>query len=56
MSHELGVDAAFTYAPRDQLRVLTAEVDDQDRPLLGRPLRKRDNLSLTAVDSSATPS
>jgi hypothetical protein len=28
--HELRVDAALADAPRDQLRVLPAEVDDED--------------------------
>ena len=32
--HELGVDARLADAPGDQLRVLAAEVEHQDRPLL----------------------
>ena len=33
---ELRVDARLAHAPRDQLRVLAAEVDDEHRPLLRR--------------------
>ena len=32
---ELGVDAALADPTRDELRVLPAEVDDEDRPVLG---------------------
>jgi hypothetical protein len=53
MPDELGVDAALADAPRDQLRVLPAEIDDEDRTLLGSALRKRDDLS---ADSSGLPS
>ena len=48
---ELGVDAAFADASRDQLRVLTAEVDDEDGPLLGRRLRR----SWTTAASAISP-
>jgi hypothetical protein len=53
---ELRVDPALTYAPGDQLRVLAAEVDDQNGALFGSGLTKRNDLSLSAGDSSATPS
>ena len=39
--HELGVDAALAHAPRDQLRVLAAAVQNEHRPLLGGRLRRR---------------
>jgi hypothetical protein len=44
---ELGVDPAFAHAPGDQLRVLPAEVDDEDRAFLGGGLgdRKRDDFA-----------
>ena len=35
MVDELGVDTALADAPGDQLRVLTAEVQNEHRPLLG---------------------
>jgi hypothetical protein len=54
--HELRVDTALAHAPGDQVRVLPAEVDDEDRTLLGSSLGKRDDLGLNAADSSATPS
>ena len=41
VADELGVDTALTDAASDQLRVLTAEVDDQHRPLLPRRLGGR---------------
>jgi hypothetical protein len=56
VADELGVDAALTYAPGDQLRVLAAEVDDENGALLGSGLTKGNDLSLSAADSSATPS
>ena len=28
--HDLGIDAGFAHAPRDQLRHLAAEIDDKD--------------------------
>ena len=37
---ELRVDAALAHAPRDQLRVLAAEVQNEHRPLLGGRLRR----------------
>ena len=47
MRNELGVDAALAHAARDQLRVLAAEVDDEDRALLRRGFlqRQRDDLA-----------
>ena len=33
--HDLGVDVRLAHAPRDQLRVLRAEVDDEDEVVLG---------------------
>jgi hypothetical protein len=46
MRDELGVDAALSNPPRDQLRVLAAAVEHEHRPLLRRSLRyrKRDDL------------
>ncbi len=46
MSDELGVDAGLAHAPRDELAVLPAEVDDEDRALfrLGLGGRERDDL------------
>jgi hypothetical protein len=38
MSHELRVDAALAHPARDQLRVLAAEIYDEDRPLISRRL------------------
>jgi hypothetical protein len=32
--HELRVDPALAHAPRDELRVLAAEVDDEDGAVL----------------------
>ena len=32
VAHELGVDAAVADAPGNELRVLTAEIEDEDRP------------------------
>ena len=53
VSYELRVDAAFAHAPRDQLRVLPAEIHHQHRPLLRGPLRQREDFS---ADSSVPPS
>src|SRR6266511_84408 len=39
---QLRIDAAFAHPPRDQLRVLPAEVDDEHRPFFGRLLRDRE--------------
>ena len=39
VSHQLRVDAALPHAPRDQLRVLAAEVDDENGTLFRRRLR-----------------
>ena len=55
VGHELRVDAALAHAPRDQLRVLPAEVDDEHRALLGPRLREVQDLGVSA-DSSAPPS
>ena len=43
---ELRVDPRLAHAPRDQLAVLPAEIDDEDRPLFRRGLgrRERDDL------------
>jgi hypothetical protein len=46
MRDELGVDPALADAARDQLRVLPAEVDDEDWTLLGRGLRRRERNDL----------
>ena len=35
MRDELGVDARLADAPRDELAVLAAEVEDEDRTVLG---------------------
>ena len=48
--HELRVHARLAHAPRDQLRVLAAEVEDEHRPLLGRGLRR----SAPAAGTDAT--
>jgi hypothetical protein len=44
---ELGVDAALADAPRDQLRVLPAEVDDEHGTLLALVLRERERDDLS---------
>jgi hypothetical protein len=44
--HELRVHAALAHPSRDQLRVLAAEVDDEDGPLLGRLLGSRKRYDL----------
>ena len=46
MSDELRVHASLAHAPRDQLAVLAAEVDDEDGAFLGQCLgrRERDDL------------
>jgi len=54
VADELGVDAALADAPRDQLRVLPAEVEDENRPLL--LAGKRKYARLLSADSSAPPS
>jgi hypothetical protein len=56
--HELRVDAAFAYPTGDQLSVLAAEIDHEDRAFLRRGLRrrKRENLRrLSRAGNSATP-
>ena len=44
--HELRVDPRLAHAPRDQLAVLPAEIDDEDRAVFRRGLgrRERDDL------------
>ena len=54
VAHELGIDAALADASGDQLRILAAQINDENRALLRRRLGERDDLS--AVDSSAIPS
>ena len=46
VSDELRVDPRLAHAPRDELAVLAAEVDDEDRTLFGRGFggRERDDL------------
>jgi hypothetical protein len=39
VADELGVDPALADPARDQLRVLAAEVDHEDRTFLGRSFR-----------------
>jgi hypothetical protein len=52
---DLGVDASLAHTPRDQLRVLAAEVDDEYGPFLRRGLRmQRDDFSRDG--NSARPS
>jgi hypothetical protein len=51
MADELGVDAALADAACDQLRVLTAEVENQDRPLLRQ--REGNDVRRLSGDSSA---
>ena len=47
---ELGVDTALANAPGNQLRILAAQIDDENRPLLRRTLWQRQDFS---GDSSA---
>ena len=54
VADELGVDAALAHAPRDQLRVLPTEVENEDGPVL--PDRQREDLRALSADSSAPPS
>ena len=51
VADELGVDAALAHAPRDQLRVLPAEVDNENRPVLRAG--ELQDLRLLSGDSSA---
>jgi hypothetical protein len=53
--HELGVHPRLAHAARDQLRVLAAEVDDEDGAFLRRRLGRGERKHLSA-DSSAPPS
>ncbi len=54
---ELGVDARLANATRDELAVLAAEVDDEDRTLFGRGFggRERDDLGHVSAGSSERP-
>ena len=54
VADELGVDAALAHAARDQLRVLAAEVENENGPVA--PDRQLDDLGLLSADSSAPPS
>ena len=38
--HDLRIDARLAHAPRDELRDLTAEIDDEDADLLGLTWRR----------------
>ena len=53
MRNELGIDTALADAPRDQLRVLAAQIDDENRPLAGRGLRPGLRGDLSRGDSAA---
>ena len=53
VADELGVDPALTHAPRDQLCVLTTQIEDEDRPLFRSPLRQAHDLT---DGNSAPPS
>ena len=55
VTDQLRIDAALADAPRNQLRVLPAEIDHEDGPLLRSTLRKADDLGLSA-GNSAPPS
>jgi hypothetical protein len=52
MTDELRVDAALAHASRDQLCVLAAEVEDEDRALL-RGWERNDVRARLSGDSSA---
>src|SRR5262249_12665344 len=54
VADELRVDTALADAARDQLGVLAAEVENENRPVLVAGERK--NLRLLSGDSSALPS
>ena len=54
VADELRVDPALAHAARDQLRVLTTEIENEDRPVL--PGGELQNLCLLSADSSAPPS
>ena len=54
VADELRVDAALAHAPRDQLRVLPAEVEHEHGPLLRCALREA--ARTLSADSSAPPS
>jgi hypothetical protein len=52
---ELRVDARLPDAARDQLRVLAAEVDDEDGTLFELRLPRRQRDDVTPDGNSATP-
>jgi hypothetical protein len=54
VADELGVDAALAHPPRDQLRVLPAEVENEDGPVIAD--RELNDPCLLSADSSAPPS
>ena len=56
MPHELRVDARLAHAPRDQLAVLAAEVDDEDRALLRRGLGRSEAGSTSAISAAVVRS
>ena len=49
---ELRVDARLAHAPRDQLAVLAAEVDDEDRALLRQRLRRSGAATTSAISAA----
>jgi hypothetical protein len=51
VADQLRVDPALAHAPGDQLRVLAAEVEDEDRPVIRD--RKVDDVRRLSGDSSA---
>jgi hypothetical protein len=53
MSDELRIDTALPDTARDQLRVLAAEVDDEDRAVVA--LRQRDDVGAMKSGNSAPP-
>jgi hypothetical protein len=53
MADDLRIDAAFADTARDQLRVLAAEIDDEDGTILRSGLRKLNDLNAC---NSAPPS
>jgi hypothetical protein len=55
VADELGVDARLADAAGNQLRVLAAEIDDEDGTILRKRFRNRQPDDVSA-DSSAPPS
>ena len=57
MADELGVDARLAHAAGDELAVLPAEVDDEDRPLLrlGLGVGRRTTSPISSVCSWGRP-